>query len=500
MTSEMFTSRLGKGNVFPMTPFYEGDPQSVLKEALDRDLQLHKAHVVMLAEQGIISKDVARAIMGELLNLESLGLSGLTVDPNLGLYLSTEKHLVEKLGADVAGKLHTARSRNDLDPANLRMDVREKIEQIEQAMFEFQKVLLRVAEEHAETVMPGYTHHSQQAQPITFAHYLLAGYDAFVRDLQRLDHAYAVVNLCPLGGCALAGTGFPINRERLADLLGFSGIVENTLDGAGGNVDFILQTAAAIAISLCNLGRLLEGIYIWNTSEFGMLELADEYCSISSIMPQKKNPVALEMVRGEAVLAANRLNEMLTVLKAIPLGGGREWHYAERPFPRCVNTAIGSFITMAGILSTITVKRDVMVRRAAEGFGTATELADEIVRRTGLSFRQSHHIVGITCQEAIKAGKKSNEITSEMVDAAAREVIGKPLGLDQEIVRMALDPVENVRVRDTVGGPAPKEVRRMIGKRKEILARDQARAAQRQSLPAQAAGALRDACKALMEN
>jgi argininosuccinate lyase len=495
MSTEKFTSRLGKATAFTSTPFYEGDERQELEEALNRDLQLHKAHVVMLAEQGIVSEEVARAILVELLDMERRGVSKLTIDPSLGLYLSTEKYLVDELGPDVAGKMHTGRSRNDLSPANDRLYIRARINQIVQTMIELKESLLRKAEEHVDTVMPGYTHHSQQAQPITFAHYLLAGHDAFSRDVLRLEQAYAVVNLSPLGGAALAGTGFPINRERVAQLLGFDGLVENSLD-ATGQFDYILQTTAAIAIALSNLGRLVEGIYLWNTAEFGMVELADEYCSISSIMPQKKNPVALEMIRGEAILVAGRLNGMMGILKAIPPGGGREWCYVERLFPRCANTAVGAMRTMAGIISTLTVNREVMARRAAEGFGTVTELADEIVRRTGLAFRQAHHIVGLTTLMAIKSGKKAYEITSGMVDAAAKKVIGEPLELDEETVKKALDAVENVRIRDLTGGPAPDEVRRMIEARKDVLARDRDRLEQRNHHLGRAAERLQKAVEA----
>lgn len=497
MSTEKFTSRLGKATAFPATPFYEGDERRELEDALNRDLQLHKAHVVMLAEQGIVSEEDAGAILVELLYLEREGISKLTLDPSLGLYLSTEKYLVDKLGSAVAGKMHTGRSRNDLSPANDRIYIRARINQIVQTLIELKESLLRKAEEHVDTVMPGYTHHSQQAQPITFAHYLLAGHDAFSRDVRRLEQAYDVVNLSPLGGAALAGTGFPINRERVAQLLGFDGLVENSLD-ATGQFDYILQTTAAIAIALSNLGRLVEGIYLWNTAEFGMVELADEYCSISSLMPQKKNPVALEMIRGEAILVANRLTGMMGILKAIPPGGGREWNYVERLFPRCANTAVGAMGTMAGIISTLTVNREVMARRALEGFATVTELADEIVRRKDLDFRQAHHIVGLTTRMAIKAGKKANEITSGMVDVAAREVIGEPLGLDEETVKKALDPAENVRVRDITGGPAPVEVRRMIEARKDVLAQDMDRLEQRNRHLGQAAEGLQRAVEAIV--
>jgi argininosuccinate lyase len=487
-----FTSRLGSAPAFPTTPFYEGDPRQDVEEALQRDLQLHKAHVVMLAEQGIISAATAKAILAELLDLERLGIEAISLDSTLGLYLSTEKYLLGRLGADVAGRMHTARSRNDLEPASSRLYAREKINHIVQAVIRLKKALLLRAAEHVETVMPGYTHHSQHAQPITFAHYLLATHDAFSRDIRRFEQAYAVVNLSPMGGCALAGTGFPINRERVAGLLGFDGLVENSLD-ATGHVDYLLQTTAAIAIVLSNLGRMSEGIYLWNTAEFGMLELADEYCSISSIMPQKKNPVALEMIRGESILVASQLNGMFGVLKALPPGGGREWGYVSRAFPGCANAARGAIETMAGIVSTLVVKPDVMARRAAEGFSSVTELADEIVRRADLSFRQAHHIVGLTTLEAVKAGKRADQITGAMLDAAAMEVIGRPLRLDEQTIRKALDPYENVRIRSVIGGPAPDEVRRMIHVRNAILAGDQDRLEHRSRQLAQAAQALRDA-------
>jgi argininosuccinate lyase len=443
----------------------------------------------MLAEQAIIPQEVAAPILSEVVELERIGLQGLPMDSSLGLYLSTEKYLVDRLGADVAGRMHTARSRNDLEPASLRMYLRARINEITEAILDLKDAILHKASAHVDTVMPGYTHHSQQAQPTTFAHYLMASHDAFSRDIKRLAQAYEEVNQSPMGGCAIVGTGFPISRERVAELLGFDGVVENTLD-ATGHLDYLLQTASAIAIALSNLGRMLEGIYLWNTAEFGMLELADEYCSISSIMPQKKNPVALEMIRGEAVLVANRLNGMMGVLKAVPPGGGREWGYTKQLFPRCANTVVESMRTMAGIIGTLTVNKQVMAQRSLEGFSTATELTDEIVRSLDLSFRESHHIVGITTRMAITSGKMANEITSAMLDKAAMQAIGRPLEMDEEVVRKALDPVENVNIRDHIGGPAPAEVSRMIDAGMKTLASERGELRDRKESLAQAADLL----------
>lgn len=492
MSSEKFTARLGKTGAFPITPFYEIDAAPDPAEDVRRALQIQQAHVVMLAEQGIISLDNARILLREILDLEKF-----EIDPTLGLHMSVERHLVEKLGPDVAGTLNTGRSANDLYPAHDRMLVRDRINRIVLALIELKEVLLEKAASHVDTVMPGYTHHSQHAQPITFGHYLMAGHDACCRDIQRLEQAYARVNLSPMGGAALATTGFPINRERVAELLGFDNIVVNSLD-ATGHFDYFLETAGAIAIALSNVGRLAEGLYLWNTLEFGMVEVADEFCSISSIMPQKRNPVAFEMIRGEAILVASRLNGMMEILKAVPIGGGREWSYVPRLFPPCANTALGALATMAGIVSTLKVNKDVMARRALEGFSTATELADRIVRTTGLSFRQAHHIVGLLTLTAIKAGRKANEITSEMVDTAAREVIGRPLQLDEATIKLALDPTENVRVRSIIGGPAPEEVSRAIKVGQGLIAHDRQRLAQREGQLERGGAKLAAAVKAIM--
>lgn len=479
MGSEKFTARLGKKGAFPITPFYDIEAAQEPAEDLRRGLQIQQAHVVMLAEQSIIAMDNARVLLQAILDLERQSFRGFEIDPTLGLHMSVERYLVEKLGPDVAGTLNTGRSANDLYPAHDRMLVRDRINRIVLALIELKQSLLDKAVDHIDTVMPGYTHHSQHAQPITFGHYLMAGHDACCRDIQRLEQAYERVNLSPMGGAALATTGFPINRARVAELLAFDDIVVNSLD-ATGHFDYFVETTAAIAIALSNVGRLAEGLYLWNTLEFGMVEVADEYCSISSIMPQKRNPVAFEMIRGEAILVASRLNGMLDILKAIPIGGGREWSYVPRLFPPCANTALGVLSTMMGIVSTLKVNKDVMARRALEGFSTVTELADRIVRTTGLSFRQAHHIVGLLTLTATRAGKKANEITSKMVDIAAQEVIGRPLRLDDATIKLALDPVENVRIRSIIGGPSPEEVLRAINVGKGLVGYDRQRLAQRQ--------------------
>jgi argininosuccinate lyase len=270
-------------------------------------LAANRAHVVMLVECGIVRRADGAALLRALDDLEARGVESVAIRPELNdLFTCTEVQIVKKLGDEVGGRLHTGRSRNDLFLALERMVDREAINRVAEELLALRDTLLRRAREHADTVFPGYTHHSQQAQPITFGHFLLSHHDALARDLERMESAYKRINCCPLGGAALAGTGFQINRERLAEFLGFDGPVENTADGCGAR-DFQLELAAALAILGSNLGRLAESLILYTSSEFGYIELADEFASISSIMPQKKNPVSLEIVEAFGARSAGHL-------------------------------------------------------------------------------------------------------------------------------------------------------------------------------------------------
>jgi len=298
--------------------------------------------------------------------------------------------------------------------------------------------------------MPGYTHHSQQAQPITFGYFLLACWDAAARDVQRLTQAFATTNASPMGGGAIGATSFPIDRERVADLLAFDGLVENALDATGAR-DFALEAGAAYAIALSSMNRLTESLLLWNTAEFGMIELADQYCHISSIMPQKKNPVTLEIVRAEAV-------------------NGREPGYAEEMVLEAGERLVVLAPVLADVVSTLTVHPDRMLRRAREGFSTMTELADEIVRGTDLSFHQAYVLVSELVVRVHARGRTADTIRASDVDEVAERTLGRRLGLDDDSVRRALDPVEAVARRVVTGGPASSEVRRMLERRRKLQA------------------------------
>ncbi len=457
-----YNARLSQSPAKAITEFYVKPKLAEAGKVFHINLILLKAHAVMLAEKGIIKKEYASAILRELVQIDEAGFDSITLNPELNdLYLNLNMILIQRLGEDVGGWLHIAMSRNDFDLSETRLHCRELINASIKSLLELMNSLLELSRSHIETVMPGYTHHSQAAQPITLAHFLLGHYDAFARDVERLEQAYAVVNRSAMGSCALATSGFPIDRERVAELTGCNGIVENSLDAAGGR-DFVMQTGTDVAIAFSTIGRLVESLLLWNTVDFGMIELADQYCSISSVMPQKKNPVGLEIIRAEVVKAHNTVNAAFGILKALPTANGREPTYIESLVFDCVERFIFLAPVMADILSTLKIKPDVMLSKAREGFSTMTELADEIVRQSDLSFHASYVVVSRLVANVIGKGLKANQITTEMIDEVAIELIKKPLNIPASAVKRALDPVENVRVRSVVGGPAPKEVKRML--------------------------------------
>jgi argininosuccinate lyase len=462
-----YSARLSQSTAETIQEYYSRPKLAGSKKFFPINLLLFKAHGVMLTETGIISSKDACAILKELDNFEQAGFEAFPLRPDLGdIYLNLQMQLMQRLGNRVGGWLHIAVSRNDFDLTEVRLYCRDLINSSIKSMLILMESVLKLSGKHIHTVMPGYTHHSQAAQPITFAHFLLAHYDAFARDVERLEQAYAVVNRSAMGGCALATTGFPIDRERVAALIGCNGIVENSLDATGGR-DFLMQTGTTAAIAMSTMGRLVESLLLWNTPDFGMVELADQYCGISSIMPQKKNPVGLEMIRAESVRAHNAVNAAFGILKALPTGNGREPGYVDAQIFEATEKLVFMAPFLAEILDTLTIKVEAMLIKAREGFSTMTELADVIVRESDLSFHESYVLVSRLVANVQRQSLKASDITAEMIDEIAVELNQRPLQLSQETVKRALDPVENVNIRARTGGPAPVEVERMLKKRYE---------------------------------
>jgi len=425
---------------------------------------IHRAHTVMLTEEGIIGRDEAAKILEGIREVEKMA----EVDASLVGYMSTETALIKRIG-EVGGKMHIGRSRNDLGHAQRRMYCRDQTERLIGAVIDFQRLLLRKAEENVETVMPGYTH-LRQAQPVTLAHYLVAHVDAAARSVERLEDVYGRTNLNPMGAAALAGTGWPVNRRRTTELLGFDALCENSQDCVAA-IDYIMELGSAIAIHMSNLSRLAEDIQIWSSDEHGMIDLDEAYAGTSSIMPQKKNPLILESVKGYAAEAIGSLVSTVASVKGVSYSNTSDRVLLE---PVSLDTAVGGTRVMAGVVSTMTPMKDVMLERLREGFSTATDLADTLVRLHGVSFRQAHDIVVDVITESLARGRRAAEITPGMVAESSEKVVGRRLEVSDEELRSAIDPVQNLLRRSSVGGPAPDSVRSMIRDRRErIMAQEE---------------------------
>ncbi|HEY8370974.1 MAG TPA: argininosuccinate lyase [Thermodesulfobacteriota bacterium] len=435
---------------------------------------IHLAHALMLGRRRIVSRGDVRRILEALLELSEAGPEALEVDfTQEDLYSYVERWLVRRLGPEVGGRLHTGRSRNDLHTTSWRMALRASVLETLSALADLRETVIRLAGKHLDTVMPGYTH-TQHAQPITLAYYLLSVADLLARDHRRLRAALTETDRCPLGSGALTTTAFPIDRVWTARALGFAGVVEVGYDGVSARDD-VHQTCAALAILMTNLSRVAFDLQAWNTAEFRFVEIGDQHASVSSIMPQKKNPAALEHIKAATGMVTGALVAALACTKNTSLSDVNDGVTAiNEPVLDAAMRTRRVLRLAAEVLEALTVNADVMLRAAQVGYGTATELADVIVRETGLSFRMAHNIVAGVVREAIEAGKTAVEITAADLERMSQKLFGQPLGISEKAVAGALDPVRNVRIRTVLGGPAPANVRRMLAARRRDLARDRA--------------------------
>ncbi len=423
------------------------------KRIFDADIEVDRAHVVMLKEQGIIEDDECSAILSGLDKIQKEGISALDTSYE-DVHIALEARLIELVGEDTGGRMHSGRSRNDEVAACIRLTLRGELFSLMDEASDLVATLLDTASKHHETIMPGYTH-TQHAQPTTLAHHLLAHANAFMRDIARLNGAYGRTNQNPLGAAAFASTGFAINRKRTAQLLGFDSVLENSMDAVSTR-DFMIESISGFANLMTNLSRLAEELVIWSSSEFDFIELDDRYSSTSSIMPQKKNPDIAELLRAKTGTVNGALVSVLTICKALPYSYNRDLQEATPHLWRATDNARHAVRMAEGMVRTMKVKKENLKRSSDKGFMTATELADTIVRTTHIPFRTAHHIVGTIA----KTGKTP---TLSDLDDLSLKIIHEKLsdrGLSERSIEDALDPVENVKRRAVIGGPAPKETKR----------------------------------------
>ncbi len=373
------------------------------------------------------------------------------------VHMNIEARLIERIG-EAGKKLHTGRSRNDQVATDLRLYLRDAIDALMEAIAKLQQALLDLAEREAATVMPGFTH-LQIAQPVTFGHHMLAWFEMLVRDVERLRDCRKRVNIMPLGAAALAGTSHPIDRAYAARLLGFEAPAENSLDAVSDR-DFALEFVAAAALLLMHLSRFSEELVLWASSPFGFIELADAFCTGSSIMPQKKNPDVPELIRAKTGRVNGDLVALLTIMKAQPLAYNRDNQEDKRPVFDAVDTALASVQVFAALVASMELKREAMREAAAQGFSTATDLADYLVRK-GMPFRDAHEAVGRIVRRALERNKSLAELGLDEL-----RTLTPAIGED---VFAALTPEGAVAARDHLGGTAPAQVRAAVARARKRL-------------------------------
>lgn len=436
------------------------------------DLLVDKAHLNMLMQQGLISAELCQKVKAALDHLMNQGPQAL--GPGEDVHEAIEAYVISKVGSE-GGRMHTGRSRNDEVATCIRLALRDEMLDLMAGQLRLIETLVRLAQKHTETIIPGFTH-TQHAQPTTLAHHLLAHADAAARDLSRMEDAYSRVNLSPLGSAAFASTGFEIDRDLTARLLGFDGLVENSMDAVSTR-DFILEVLSDLAILMVNLSRLAEELVLWSTSEFGYLELDNLYASTSSIMPQKKNPDTAELARGKTGSVIGSLVAALSICKALPMSYNRDLQEVTPHLWRAVDWAGGTIRILDGCLSSLKFNLERLETSSGAGFSTATEIADSLVRITGMPFRTAHNIVG----RIAAAGEKPDLAELDRISIDVAGFRASERGFSREDLERALDPRSNVSLRANTGGPAPAETERMIRDRLVQIAAGEERLAERRS-------------------
>ena len=459
MTSGIYRSRLKREVAESAAKFMSSitDDERILQE----DILGTIAHEIMLHERGVISHSDAREILKALQELLTLRTED-RVEFNTryeDIHEFVEDYVVRKTGPDVGGKLHTGRSRNDQVALDQRMALRKGLNEVSLKILDLIEVLLGVASENSESVMVGYTH-TQHAQTTSFGHYLLAYVDVLFRDYERIRQSYDRVNKSPLGACALAGSSFLLDRNRTAELLGFRGLVENSADAVSSR-DFALESIACLAVLMVQLSRISEDLILWSSSEFGYVEVDDAYASTSSVMPQKKNPCTLELIRGKTGRVCGELVSLLTTLKGLMTGYNRDFQEMKRPLWTSLDTAESCLDVLTGVMGSLKINKDTLFETASRSYALAVDLAEELARK-GVSFRQAHQLVGAIVRENVESNKLLSEVSTDVIESYSQRILGRKVGITQEELRRVLEPVSSLRSRRTRGSPNPEEVKRMI--------------------------------------
>jgi len=460
-SNQMWGGRFAEG---PSAIMREINASIPFDKALWRqDIAASKAHVGMLGAQGIVSAEDAAVIAGGLDQVAAeYEASGVPENWDLeDIHMTTESRLAELIGP-VAGRLHTARSRNDQVATDFRLWVRDAMDQADAGLLALQSALVQRAGEHAASIMPGFTH-LQTAQPVTLGHHLMAYYEMAGRDRSRFAAARARMNRCPLGAAALAGTGFPIDRYATASALGFDGPTANSLDSVSDR-DFALDYLMAASQTALHLSRLAEEFIIWASQPFGFVRLPDSLSTGSSIMPQKKNPEAAELVRGHSGRIVGCLTALMITMKGLPLAYSKDMQDDKPPVFEAAGLLTLCLAAMTGMVEATTFRTDRMRAAAELGYATATDLADWLVRQANIPFREAHHITGAAVKLAESRGVALDQLPLADLTAIDARI--------DERVYAALSVEASVAARASHGGTAPEQVEQRVAEARAALGLD----------------------------
>jgi len=417
-----------------------------------QDIEGSISHAKMLGSCGIIppqDSELIQKTLRQILDDIEKGQIEFETDAE-DIHMNIEKILIERIG-DVGKKLHTGRSRNDQVALDIRMYIKSEIDQLNSLLIGLLNTIIKIAEENLDTIMPGYTH-LQRAQPITFAHHMMAYFQMFKRDVERLNDCYKRTNVMPLGSGALAGTTYPLDRAMVARELGFDSITENSLDAVSDR-DFVIELASCLSIIMMHLSRFSEELILWSSYEFGFIEMDDAYSTGSSIMPQKKNPDVAELVRGKTGRVYGSLVSILTVMKSLPLAYNKDMQEDKEGIFDSIDTVKMCLNVFTNMLATIRVKKDNMLKAAQGGFTNATDIADYLVKK-GIPFRTAHEIIGKMVLYCIQNNKSIDELTMDEFKKFSESI--------QDDIYEEISLKKCGSERKLPGGPAKESVQKSI--------------------------------------
>lgn len=431
---------------------------------IDPVIKINKAHMVMLVVQGVVKKvQGAKCLVG----LKEIG-TGFALDPNLeDIHMNVEFQLIKKVGMDVGGQLNLAKSRNDQVSTAIRIALRTYLLDIMSNLADLRLTLLDKAKNNLETVMPSYTH-LQHAQPTTLAHHLMAYHNSLQRDSDRLEGAYGRLNLSPLGSAALASTSIKIDREFTSRLLGFDGLLENSMDAVSSR-DFAIEIISNLVLIMTNLSRIAEELVLWSSTEFGILEISDGYASTSSIMPQKKNAVVAELVRGKTSTVYGDMMASVSIMKSLPYSYNIDMQQLTPHLWSSCEITLASIIEVNGMIEEAVFKVDRLAELLEDKFMMATDLADYLVIKQDLPFRSAHLIVGSLVRKSVDKKMKFGDVILKDLSNTAKQFGFKNVSITRLEVDRLLDPKTSIESKITVGGPSSGMVLKMIKSGKKNL-------------------------------